>query len=123
MTKWQVYSCSVIYVPRYYQADGRKSSLSIPGVADAQIKQLDGHGGGPITIEGHPLCIAPGKAATVARSSAFSLSDHGWSWQFSGRSGLRFDFTYQSDGRHGRIVGVVLLAAGLWIAVGAGLAA
>jgi hypothetical protein len=84
-------------VPMVYHADGRKSSLSIPGIAEADIEQLDGQGGGPITIEGHPLCIAPGKAATVARASRFNLTDYGWGWQFSGRNGLMSDFAYQSE--------------------------
>lgn len=84
-------------VPMVYRGEGRKSSLSIPGIAQADIEQLDGQGGGPITIEGHPLCIAPGKAATVARSSRFTLKDHGWGWNFSDRSGLMSDFAYQSE--------------------------
>lgn len=84
-------------VPMVYRADGRKSSLSIPGVADADIELLAGQGGGPISLSGHPLCIAPGKTATVARSSRFNLKDHGWAWNFSGRSGLMSDFAYQSD--------------------------
>jgi hypothetical protein len=84
-------------VPMVYLAEGRKSSLSIPGVAEAEIVQLDGQGGGPIRIEGHPLCIAPGKAATVARSSHFTLKDHRWNWEFSGRTGMMSDFAYQSE--------------------------
>ncbi|MEO8080757.1 MAG: DUF1326 domain-containing protein, partial [Caldimonas sp.] len=84
-------------VPMHYHADGRKSSLSIPKVAEASIEALEGQGGEPITIEGHPLCIAPGKAATVARSSDTTYSDHGWKWKFSGRSGLMSGFAYRSE--------------------------
>lgn len=84
-------------VPMVYTTDGRKSSLSIPGTAEAQIEQLDGQGGGPITIEGHPLCVAPAKPATLARSSRFTFDDFGWSWTFSGKNGLMSDFVYQSE--------------------------
>jgi hypothetical protein len=84
-------------VPMRYEADGRKSSLSIPGVAEAQIESLAGQGGKPITIEGHPLCIAPGEPATVARSSRFDFADHGWEWKFSGRNGFMSPFAYQSE--------------------------
>ncbi len=80
-----------------YHADGRKSSLAIDGVADTAIEMLAGQCGQPITVEGHPLCIAPGKAATVARVSRFTFADHGWDWIFSGRSGLISDFIYQSE--------------------------
>ena len=83
-------------VPMKYHSDGRKSSLSISNVADMAIEMIEGQGGQPITVEGHPLCIAPGKAATVARSSNFAFADHGWDWKFSGRSGLMSDFAYQS---------------------------
>jgi hypothetical protein len=84
-------------VPMEYRADGRKSSLSIAGVADAAIEMVEGQGGQPITVAGHPLCIAPGKAATVARSSDCAFADHGWNWKFSGRSGLMSDFAYGSE--------------------------
>ena len=84
-------------VPMQYHADGRKSSLAIAGIGEAQIEQLEGQGGNAVTIAGHPLCIAPGKTGTVARSSAFQFSDLGWDWKFSGRSGLMSDFAYQSE--------------------------
>lgn len=80
-----------------YEADGRRSSLSISGIADTAIEMIEGQGGLPITVEGHPLCIAPGKPATVARSSAFVFSDHRWDWKFSGRSGLMSEFNYRSE--------------------------
>ena len=80
-----------------YEADGRRSSLSISGIADTAIEMIEGQGGLPITVEGHPLCIAPGKPATVARSSAFAFADHGWDWKFSGRSGLMSEFNYRSE--------------------------
>lgn len=67
------------------------------GIAYAAIEMVEGQGGQPITVEGHPLCIAPGKAATVARGGDVTFADHGWDWRFSGHSGLMSDFTYQSE--------------------------
>jgi hypothetical protein len=84
-------------VPMAYEADGRRSSLSISSIANTAIEMVEGQGGQLIVVEGHPLCIAPGKPATVARSSAFALADHGWDWRFSGRSGLMSEFAYQSE--------------------------
>ena len=84
-------------VPMKYSAAGRKSSLSIPGVAEAEIERMDGQGGGPITIQGHPLCIAPGKPATLARTTRFTFADYGWDWNLPGRNGLMSDFAYQSE--------------------------
>ena len=84
-------------VPMHYQSDGKKSSLTIPGITEAEIELLTGQGGGPITIAGHPLCIAPGEPAKVARSKHFSLTDYDWNWKLSGRTGFISPFAYASD--------------------------
>lgn len=84
-------------VPMSFRSEGRKSSLSIPGIADTEIETLEGQGGGPITIAGHPLCIAPGKPATLARSSRFTYTDFERDWTFSGRNGLVSPFEYRSE--------------------------
>lgn len=83
-------------VPMHYQGDGKRASLSIPGIAEAEIEALEGQGGNPITIENHPLCVAPGTPATVARSKNFTFSDYGLDWKLSGRNGYLSDFTYCS---------------------------
>ena len=83
-------------VPMHYRADAKNSSLSIPGIADAEIEALEGQGGQPIRIDNHPLCIAPGKPATVARSTNFRFSDFGFDWTLSGRNGFISDFAYRS---------------------------
>jgi len=84
-------------VPMRYRADGKNSSLSIPGIAEAEIEALEGQGGQPIRIDNHPLCIAPGKPATVARSKNFHYTDFGFDWKLSGRNGFISDFTYRSE--------------------------
>ncbi|MGH8274018.1 MAG: DUF1326 domain-containing protein [Gammaproteobacteria bacterium] len=84
-------------VPMHYKSDGKKSRLSIPGITEAEIELLEGQGGEPITVAGHPLCIAPGEPAKVARSKSFTLKDHDWNWKLSGRTGFISPFTYASD--------------------------
>lgn len=84
-------------VPMHYQDDGKKSSLTIPGIAQAEIELLEGQGGEPISIAGHPLCIAPGEPAKVARSNSFTLQDHDWNWELSGRNGFMSPFAYASS--------------------------
>ena len=83
-------------VPMHYRSDGKKSSLTIPGITDAEIELLEGQGGGPITVAGHPLCIAPGEPARVARSTHFSLTDYAWKWKLAGRTGFVSPFAYAS---------------------------
>lgn len=84
-------------VPMQYRCDGKRGSLSIPGIALAEIEALEGQGGKPITIENHPLCVAPGEAATVARSKQLRFTDFGYDWTLSGRNGFMSPFAYRSE--------------------------
>lgn len=83
-------------VPMRFEGTGKSASLTIPGIADAAIETLAGQGGEPITIANHPLAVAPGVPATVARSKHLRFSDFGMDWTLSGRNGFLSDFTYQS---------------------------
>ena len=83
-------------VPMRYHGDGKRASLSIPGIAEAEIERMEGQGGKPITIDNHPLCVAPGKPATVARSKNFTFSDYGMDWKLSGRNGFISPFIYSA---------------------------
>jgi hypothetical protein len=82
--------------PMHFQGEGKTRRLSIPGVAEAEIEALEGQNGQPVTITNHPLCVAPGEPATVARSKRLRFTDYGMDWQLSGRNGLMSDFAYQS---------------------------
>jgi hypothetical protein len=84
-------------VPIDYQIDNGRHRLKIPEIADVDITQITGQGDGPVTVEGHPLCIAPGFAGTVAKSSKLSYSDHGMKWDLSEKSGVFSPFAYQSE--------------------------
>jgi hypothetical protein len=83
-------------VPMRYAGEGKTRSLVIPDVTEAEIEAMEGQGGQPITIDNHPLCIAPGEPATVARSKRFRFADHGLDWTLSGRNGFLSDFAYRS---------------------------
>lgn len=83
-------------VPMHFHSEGRQSSLSIPGIAQAEIEELRGQGDGPVTLAGHTLCIAPLQAATLAKSTQLRFTDHGWEWLLSGRAGYVSPFAYAS---------------------------
>jgi len=83
-------------VPMNYSNDGKSAKLTIPGSAEAEIEGIEGQGGAPITISNHPLCVAPGEPAVVARSKHFSLKDFGWDWSMSEKNGFLSDFAYSS---------------------------
>jgi hypothetical protein len=78
-----------------YQTAGRKRSLSIPNIVSAAIEAIDGQGGGDVTIRGHPLCVAPGEPAVVARSTRLDYTDHQMTWSISDCNGFYAPFAYQ----------------------------
>lgn len=84
-------------LPIEYQAQGKRRSLRIPGVAEAEIEALSGQGGAEATISGHPLCIAPGHPAVVAKSKRLSYRDYDFRWEISDRNGFYSTFAYQAS--------------------------
>nr|WP_306266155.1 DUF1326 domain-containing protein [Pararhizobium sp. IMCC3301] len=84
-------------VPIDYSINGGNHALKIPDIADVEITQMAGQGDGPVTISGHPLCIAPGFAATAAKSDKLVYNDHGMAWDLSEKTGVFSPFAYQSE--------------------------
>ena len=78
-----------------YQAAGKKRSLSIPNIVSAEIAAIEGQGGGDVTVSGHPLCVAPGEPAVVAKSKRLDYTDHQMTWAISERNGFYSPFAYQ----------------------------
>ncbi len=83
-------------VPIEYRAEGKRRSLRIEGIANAEIEALGGAGGTEVTVSGHPLCVAPGFPATVAKSTQLTYRDHGWSWDITNKNGFFSPFAYQA---------------------------
>ena len=82
-------------VPIEYAADGKKRSLKIGDVGETQIEAIEGQGGAEVTIDNHPLAIAPGYQAVVAKSSMLKYQDHGLHWEITGKNGFYSPFSYQ----------------------------
>ncbi len=83
-------------VPIEYRAEGKRRSLRIDGIANAEIEALGGASGTDVTVSGHPLCVAPGFPATVAKSKQLTYRDHGWSWDITNKNGFFSPFAYQA---------------------------
>ncbi len=81
--------------PIEYTANGKQRSLRVAGVAEAEIEAIVGQGGGDVTLEGHPLGIAPGQTYVVARSKQLTYNDYDLHWEISGKNGFYSPFTYQ----------------------------
>jgi hypothetical protein len=82
-------------VPIEYAANGKKRSLKIGDVGETQIEAIEGQGGAEVTIDNHPLAIAPGYQAVVAKSKKLTYKDHGLHWEISGKNGFYSPFSYQ----------------------------
>ena len=71
--------------------------LFIPNIVEAAIEAVTGQGDGPIEIVGHPLCIAPGYPARVAKSKTLRYTDWGMSWNLTEKNGFFSPFEYASN--------------------------
>ena len=85
----------VASVPIDYESNSKHRRLRIGDVASADIEAVGGAGEAEVTVSNHPLCIAPGYPAVVAKSTAVRYEDHGYRWTLSDRNGLYSPFSYQ----------------------------
>lgn len=79
-----------------YHASGKRRSLKIADVAEAEVEAISGAGGADVTVTGHPLAVAPGYAATAAKSKKLSYHDYGLQWEVSEKNGFFSPFAYQA---------------------------
>lgn len=78
-----------------FETSGKKTSMKIAGIADVAITSA-GPGDDEITIENHPLAVAPGFPAVVARSEHLSYEDHGMRWELAEKNGFYSPFGYSA---------------------------
>ena len=81
-------------VPITFEHTENSCRLAIPRIAEAAIEAMSGQSDGPIEILGHPLCVAPGFPARVAKSKSLRYTDHGMSWELSEKNGFFSPFEY-----------------------------
>ncbi len=78
-----------------YQAEGDQRSMTIPGIAQAEIESINGIVGGHSTISNPPLCVVSSHPSVVATSKHYEYHDYDKDWSFSGRNGYFSPFSYQ----------------------------
>jgi hypothetical protein len=78
-----------------YRAEGKRRSVVIPNIVDAEIEAIEGQGGGEVRVSGHPLCIVPGEPAVVAKSKRLDYTDHHMTWSISDGNGFYSPFAYR----------------------------
>src|SRR5680860_1162294 len=58
-----------------FETAGKRTSMKIAGVADVAITAAAGQGDADITVENHPLAVAPGFPGVVSRSEHLTYED------------------------------------------------
>lgn len=84
----------VATAPISFTSDGGSRTMTVGEAVDVKVTAVAGQGGEQVTITNHPLCIAPGEPAVLARSEHMRVTDHGFAWELSDRNGLFSPFTY-----------------------------
>jgi len=85
-------------VPLAFETDGKSGRIRIGEVGQigcADAAPVEGQGGAVPTIEGHPVAVAPGYPATVAKTSRAHFDAHGIEFDVSDRNALLSPFTYE----------------------------
>lgn len=85
----------VSVAPITFDADESTLTFKVGSIADVSLTAIEGQGGAQIIVANHPLAVAPGNTAVVARSDHFSYNDHGYEWELSARNGFFSPFQYQ----------------------------
>jgi hypothetical protein len=78
-----------------YRAEGKRRSIRIPNVGEAEIEAVPGQGEADITVNNHPLAVAPGQTVVLAKSKSAHYSDHGIQLEVSGKNGFYSPFVYE----------------------------
>ena len=82
--------------PIEYRSEGKRRSLRLGDVADAEIEGLPGQDGGDVTVDNAPFGPVPDVPLAVAKSKQMRFSDYGLKWEVSNKNGYFSRFAYQS---------------------------
>jgi hypothetical protein len=82
-------------VPLAFETDGKtKGVIKVGSYGGAEWEALEGQGGGPVTVEGHQLAIAPGFPVIVSRASKASFDGFGIQFSVENKQAMMSPFDY-----------------------------
>lgn len=81
-------------VPIRFEGEGRRRAFRIGDAAEAAVEALEGQGGAPITLQNHPVAVAPGQSLVVAKSSTLRHHAYGIDLALDGRTAYYSPFAY-----------------------------
>jgi hypothetical protein len=79
-----------------YRAEGKRRSIRLGDIAEAEIDGLPGADSNDVTVANAPFSIDPGVPLVVAKSKQMRFSDYGLKWEVSNKTGFFSPFSYQS---------------------------
>ena len=79
-----------------YLSEGKRRTLRVGHVADAEVEGLPGQDGSDVTVANVPFAAVPGVPLVVAKSKQMRFSDYGLKWEVSNKNGYFAPFAYQS---------------------------
>ncbi len=82
--------------PIEYRAEGKRRSLRIGSVAEAEIEAMTDASGHLVEIHNPPFTVVPDEPLVVAKSSRYRFDDYGFSIDISGRNGYYSPFAYRA---------------------------
>jgi hypothetical protein len=78
-----------------FEVNGKRRTLHIPSAIDLTIEGMEeADKSKEVTVSNATMLVAPGFAVVVAKSTAYSYSDHGMKWDNSGKNGFYSRFVY-----------------------------
>jgi len=76
-----------------YKINGKKRSLKVAGISEAEVEEVEGAGGKRIEIHNAPMALA--NPEIQAKSVRARLSDKGLSFDLAGKNSFIAPFTYE----------------------------
>lgn len=84
----------VAAAPIAFEGEGPSRAMRVGETVDVRIAALAGQGEALVTIDNHPLAVAPGQTLVAARSEHLRYTDHGYEWELSQTNGFFSPFAY-----------------------------
>ena len=73
--------------PIEYHSEGKRRSMRVGDIADAEIEGLGGQDGNDVTVAKSPFAAVPGVPFVVAKSKQMRFNDYGLNWEVSNKNG------------------------------------
>ncbi|MBA2692480.1 MAG: DUF1326 domain-containing protein [Rubrobacter sp.] len=84
----------VAVVPLDFETDGKRGRIGIGDLGGAEWEPIEGQNGQAVTVENHPLAVAPGYPAVVGKASRAAFKDCGIEFDVAGRQTMTSPFSY-----------------------------